>query len=138
MGTGVGLIGLTMAAATLLMLDSGLPGGLIDGSGDLTAARTGAFTTLVLAQLFTFNARSDTESAFVHIFANRWLLAAVGLSLALQVAVVYVPALNRSFGTGPMAVGDWALATMLASSVVWAGEIRKLILRRRTPIAELD
>ena len=42
-----------------------------------------AFTTLVLFQLFNvFNARSDERSAFVGLFTNRWLWAAIGLSLA--------------------------------------------------------
>ena len=44
-----------------------LPGGFIDGSGDLPYAQTMAFTTLVFAQLFNvFNARSDERSAFAH------------------------------------------------------------------------
>ena len=47
-----------------------------------------AFTTLMLFQLFNvFNARSDERSAFVGMFANRWLWAAVGLSLALHAPV---------------------------------------------------
>lgn len=139
MQNGIGIIGLTMAIATLLMLDIGLPGGLVEGSDDLATARTGAFTTLVLAQLFnTFSARSDTTSAFVRMASNRWLLAAVGLSLILQVMVVHLPALNDSFSTQPMSLDDWALAVALASSVLWVAECRKLFLRPRTPIAELD
>ena len=60
-----------MAAGTLLVLDAGLPGGLIDGSGTLAYARTLAFTTLVLFQLFNvFNARSDVQSMFEGLFHN--------------------------------------------------------------------
>jgi hypothetical protein len=41
-----------------------------------------AFTTLVFAQLFNrFNARSDTTSAFRHLFTNRLLWAAIGFSV---------------------------------------------------------
>src|SRR5690606_36747774 len=55
---GVVFVGLAMAAATLLALDIGLPGGLVEGDSSLSEARTLAFTTLVLAQLFNcFNAR---------------------------------------------------------------------------------
>lgn len=139
MQTGIGLIGLTMALATLFMLDLKLPGGLIEGGEDLTTARTGAFTVLVLAQLFnTFNARSDTESIRGRLLINRWLLAALCLSLALQVAVVYIPFLHESFGTSPLTAFDWVLAVVLASSVVWVSEIRKFFLRRRTAVADLD
>jgi hypothetical protein len=47
------------------MLDSCLPGGLIEGSGTLSYAQTMAFTTLIFFQLFNvLNARSDEQSAF--------------------------------------------------------------------------
>ena len=60
-----------MAAGTLLVLDASLPGGLIEGSGNLRYAQTMAFTTLVLFSIFNvFNARSDERSAFVGLFAQ--------------------------------------------------------------------
>ena len=65
MQLGIGFVGLVMAVVTLVALDLHLPGGLIGGSGNITEARTMAFTTLVLAQLYNcFNARSDRVSAF--------------------------------------------------------------------------
>jgi Ca2+-transporting ATPase len=130
MQRGVGFVGLVMAAVTLLTLDLELPGGLIEGSSDLTAARTAAFTTLVLAQLFNcLNARSDRVSALHRIFSNRLLWAAMALSLSLQVAVVHVPILNEAFDTAPLSAGQWALCTGLASVVLWAEELRKLVRR---------
>ena len=72
-----------MAAGTLFVLDASLPGGFVEGSGDLRYAQTMAFTTLMLFQIFNvINARSDERSAFVDLFTNRWLWAAIGLSLA--------------------------------------------------------
>ena len=71
---GIAFVGLIMAAGTLLVLDFGLPGGLVQGYGDLSYARTMAFTTLVLFQLFNaLNARSDERSAFHRLFRNPWL-----------------------------------------------------------------
>ena len=132
MRAGVIFVGFVMAVVSLLALDIGLPGGLVEGSGTLSEARTLAFTTLVLAQLFNcFNARSDRVSAFHHLFTNRLLWGAVALSLLLQVAVVYVPFLNDAFDTTPLGAGDWLLCTALASVVLWAGEARKLVTRRR-------
>jgi magnesium-transporting ATPase (P-type) len=131
MQVGVVFVGLIMAAATLLTLDIGLPGGLVDGSDGLTEARTMAFTTLVLAQLFNcFNARSDRVSAFHHLFTNPLLWAAIGLSVLLQVAVVYVPFLNDAFDTTALDGPDWLLCVAMASSVLWADELRKLVTGR--------
>ena len=45
-------------------------------------ARTAGFTVLVFAQLFNcFNARSETTSAFRHLFVNPWLWGAIALSV---------------------------------------------------------
>jgi len=131
---GILFVGLVMALVTLLALDIELPGGLVGGSGTLTEARTMAFTTLVLAQLFNcFNARSDRVSAFHHLFTNALLWGAIALSLALQIAVVHLPFLNSAFDTTPISVGDWLLCAALASMVLWADELRKLASRSQQP-----
>jgi magnesium-transporting ATPase (P-type) len=130
MWTGVVFTAAVMAFATLLALDMYLPGGLVDGSHDLANARTAAFTTLVFAQLFNcFNARSDSASAFGHLFANGWLWGAVALSVALQVAVVHVGFLNVAFGTTPLAPEQWMVCIALASAVLWTEELRKAAAR---------
>jgi Ca2+-transporting ATPase len=136
MWAGIAFVGLIMAAGTLLMLDSALPGGLIEAPerpDGLTYARTLAFTTLVFFQLFNvFNARSDTRSAFNGLFHNRWLWGAVLLSFLLQVLAVSVPFLQRAFGTVALAPGDWLLCATVASSVVWLRELSKLVARRES------
>ena len=134
MQLGIGFVGLVMAVVTLAALDLHLPGGLIGGSGNITEARTMAFTTLVLAQLYNcFNARSDRVSAFHQMFANPLLWAAIAVSVALQVAVVHVPLLNDAFDTSPLSLGQWASCAALASAVLWADELRKLARRRHRP-----
>ena len=130
MWIGIVWVGLVMAAVTLAALDLRLAGGLFGGSGDIVEARTMAFTTLVLAQLFNaFNARSDRVSAFHHLFTNRLLWSAIGLSVILQVAVVQVPFLNDAFDTSPLTIGDWLICIGLASLVLWASEAKKLLAR---------
>ena len=92
-----------------------------------------AFTTLVLFQLFNvLNARSDERSAFVRLFTNRWLWAAIGLSLALQALVVYVPVLQRAFGTSGLSARDWLYCVAVASSVLWIRELSKAVRRARS------
>jgi Ca2+-transporting ATPase len=91
-----------------------------------------AFNTLVLFSLFTaFNARSDERSAFAGLFSNRWLWRAVSLSLLLQVAVVYVPFLQRAFATVSLSLDDWLRCAAVASSVVWLRELSKVLTRGR-------
>jgi Ca2+-transporting ATPase len=132
MWIGIAWVGLVMAVATLVALDLRLPGGFVGSGGDIETARTMAFTTLVVAQLFNcFNARSDRRSAFVALFANGWLWAAIGVSLALQIAVVHLPFLNEAFGTTPLSPVEWLLCISLASTVLWAAEVKKLLDRAR-------
>jgi P-type Ca2+ transporter type 2C len=85
---------------------------------------------LVFASLFNcFVARSDTTSAFAHLFANPWLWGAVALSLVLQMAVVHIAWLNIAFGTAPLAASQWLVCAAMASGVLWVSELRKWLLR---------
>jgi P-type Ca2+ transporter type 2C len=132
MWRGIALVGVIMAIATLFVLDASLPGGFVEGTGDLRYAQTMAFTTLMLLQIFNVvNARSDVQSAFVHLFTNGWLWAAIAVSTLLQVLVVYVPFLQRAFGTSPLSAGDWVFCVAIASSVLWLREASKVITRAR-------
>jgi Ca2+-transporting ATPase len=140
MWRGVLLLGAVMAVATLTTIDFYLAGGLFEGDRTLDNARTAGFTTLVFAQLFNcFNARSETTSAFHHLFANAWLWAAVVLGVVLQVAVVHVGILNAAFGTVPLTLDQWLVCAGMASLVLWVSELRKLIgwalPRRIAPVA---
>ena len=123
-----------MAAGTLLVLDWALPGGYIEGKGTLAYARSMAFTTLVLFQLFNvFNARSDERSAFSGMFHNQWLWGALLFSLGLQALVLYVPFLQHAVGTVGLSLSDWFVCTLVASSVLWLRELSKLATRRLGP-----
>ena len=117
-----------MAVATLFVLDASLPGGFVEGSGELPYAQTMAFTTLMLCQMFNvLNARSDERSAFEHLFTNHWLWTALGVSLLLQVVVIYTPFLQRAFGTVSLSRQDWLFCIAMASSVLWLREISKVV-----------
>ena len=132
MWRGIFFIGAIMALGTLFVLDASLPGGFVEGSGSLRYAQTMTFTTLMLFQIFNVvNARSDEQSAFVHLFTNPWLWASIVGSVALQGLVVYVPFLQRAFGTVPLSAADWLFSVGVASSVLWLREASKLLARRR-------
>jgi len=130
MWRGIFFVGAIMAAGTLLVLDASLPGGFIEGSGELPYGQTMAFTTLMFFQIFNvFNARSDRQSAFHGLFRNRWLWSAVALSILLQVAVIYTPFLQKAFSTVSLGLNDWIRCAAVASSVLWLREISKLVGR---------
>jgi P-type Ca2+ transporter type 2C len=130
MWRGIVLVGVIMAVGTLFVLDASLPGGFVSGTGDLRYGQTMAFTTLMLFQIFNVvNARSDERSAFVHLFTNGWLWAAIAGSLALQALVVHVPFLQRAFGTVGLTARDWAFCVAVASTVLWLREGSKLMTR---------
>lgn len=81
-------------------------------SGNLNKARTMAFTTSVMFELFlVFNARSDTHFFFEkgsNLFKNKYLILAVLISILLQLAVIYTPILQPWFETVPLTLQDWA------------------------------
>jgi P-type Ca2+ transporter type 2C len=132
MWRGIVFVGVVMAAATLFVFDACLPGGFVAGTGDLSYAQTMTFTTLMLLQMFNVvNSRSDSTSAFVHLFTNGWLWGAIGVSIALQALVVYLPFLQRAFATTPLHLRDWLLCVTVASSVLWLREASKAVARAR-------
>jgi Ca2+-transporting ATPase len=129
MQLGVLFVGVVMAVCTLLAMDRKLPGGFIDGASSVEEARTCAFTVLVFAQLFNcFNSRSERTSAFHGLFTNPLLWAAIALSVVLQILVVQLPLLNAAFGTVPLSIRDWLVCVGMASLVLWADELEKLVV----------
>src|SRR5262249_23978772 len=95
-------------------------------------ARTMAFTTLVLFQMFNvFNNRSPTRTAFTLAYFNPLLWGAVLLSVLLQVAVVYLPPMQRAFQTTGLSAGDWLVALGIGATVLAIVEIAKLLIRAR-------
>jgi P-type Ca2+ transporter type 2C len=131
-------VGAVMMLGTLLVLDAYYPGGMITMFATGTApnladeayARTMAFTTLMMFQLFNvYNCRSNMRSAFSGFFDNRWLLGAVVFSLLTHVAVVYVPFLQTAFHTVPIDPRDWLIAAGVAFVLLIVVELVKLVLR---------
>jgi Ca2+-transporting ATPase len=98
----------------------------------LDEAVTMTFVSLVLIQFFkAYNYRSERRSVLRQPFANRWLNLAVGWELALLAAIVYMPWLQRAFGTFALKGADWALVIAVALSVVPVLETVKWMIRRQ-------
>jgi Ca2+-transporting ATPase len=95
-------VGVVFAAITIVLM--------------VYAARAGApwqtmvFTTLCLAQMgHALAARSDLPLVQVNPFSNPWLIWAVLVTTALQMVLLYVPALSNFFETTPLSLQDLAI-----------------------------
>lgn len=95
-------------------------------------SRTMVLSTLVFSQMFHAMAiRSEERSLFqLGLLTNPALLGAVSLTVLAQLALVYVPALQRTFGTAPLSAGELAFCVCLGSIVFWAVELEKWVKRR--------
>ncbi len=100
---------------------------------DLPTWQTMLFTTLTLSQIFLAMAvRSSRDSLFrIGILSNKPMLAAIIVTFALQVAVVYAPPLQGLFKTVPLSARDFAVALVLSTIVFWSVELRKLLARKQ-------
>jgi Ca2+-transporting ATPase len=95
--------------------------------------QTMVFTVLCLTQLgHVLAIRSEKESLFkIGLFSNKYLLGAVLLTFALQMATIYVPFLNPIFKTAPLTFNELMFTLVLSTIVFFAVEIEKLIKRKR-------
>jgi len=94
--------------------------------------QTMAFTVITISQLGHVMAiRSEHESLFsMGIFSNKPLVFAVVVTFMLQMATMYVPALNPIFKTEPLSMLELGLCLALSSVVFIAVEIEKWLIRR--------
>lgn len=102
------------------------------GQGEaLELVRTETFTVLAMCQWFNvLNCQSASASALgLRIVRNRWLLGGLTLSMLLQALVLYAPPMNTLFHTVPLPLASLLPLLALASTVLWAEELRKLGLR---------
>ena len=126
------LVSVLMAAGTLLLfvaeLNSGIP---------TQEARTIAFTTLVFFQFFNaFNSRSENQSRLsIGLFSNPHMVGGILLVILLQLAIIYIPAVQPWLQTTPLTAGEWGVVIGVSASVLLMVELEKLI-RRRTGLIE--
>jgi Ca2+-transporting ATPase len=95
--------------------------------------QTMVFTTLAFLQLgHAMAVRSEHDSVFsLGMKTNAWLNASIAVSVAAQLAVVYVPALNRVFDAEPLDPVQLAVVAVASTAVFVAVELEKAVRRRR-------
>ena len=106
---------------------------LLYAEGDVRRAQTIAFMTLAFAQLFHLGtARSDrTVLHLKSAVANRYAIAALALSIALQLVAAHIDPLPRILGLAPLNGRDWMLIVSFAAIPALVGQAIKLLSNRR-------
>jgi Ca2+-transporting ATPase len=94
--------------------------------------QTIVFTVLTVSQLFhSIAVRSERESLLsIGLLTNRPMVVAVSMMFLLQMAVIYLPALNGIFHTMPLPFFDLMVCLGLSSLVLVAVELEKYLLRK--------
>jgi Ca2+-transporting ATPase len=126
LGAHVIWVGLLMAGVSLGM-------GYWAWSTGHKAWQTMVFTTLTITQLSHVMAiRSERNSLFkLGLLSNRSLLAAVTGTIALQLAIIYIPFMQKTFNTLPLSGAELAISMGLSLVVFFAVEIEKWVIRRK-------
>jgi Ca2+-transporting ATPase len=94
-------------------------------------AMTMTFVSLVLIQFFkAYNFRSDRHSVLRRPFANKWLNIAIVWELVMLGLILYVPILERIFGTFELPLWDWVIIVAAALTVSPVLELAKWMERR--------
>ena len=96
--------------------------------------QTMVFTVLTLGQMaHVMGIRSEQDPLWrIGVVSNRPLLGAVLLTFALQMATIYVPALNPIFKTQPLSLFELAVC-LGAAAVVWVATEAEKAWRRTRP-----
>ncbi len=118
-------VGLTMAGLALLTQTAAIAAGSAHW-------QTMVFTVLTLSQMgHVLAIRSERLSLFQQgLFTNPSLVAAVLVTILLQMATIYVPFFNPIFHTEPLSLAELAFCFALAGAIFVLVEIEKWLIRR--------
>ena len=99
----------------------------------LQEAQTMAVTTVIFFQIFyLFNCRSLKNSIFsVGLFSNKTVFVGIFALVLLQIAFVYVPALNTLFSSAPITLGGWIRSAAVGALVLPIIAIEKFLRAKR-------
>ena len=90
------------------------------------------FSLLAFGQIFqTLAAHSWSDSAFASVRRPTFvLISSVSLTLGSTLAILYVPFLERVFGTRALNPSDLLVSLILSTAVFWSMELEKYFKRR--------
>ncbi len=100
---------------------------------NLQRAQTMAFATLSISELLrAYTARSEHYSVFhIGLWGNRYMQVAVAASLAILLAIIYVPALDPIFNATFLGLSEWLVMLPFIFLPAIVAELTKIPFRRR-------
>ncbi|KAK2077416.1 hypothetical protein QBZ16_004261 [Prototheca wickerhamii] len=92
---------------------------------------TVSMSVLVVVEMFNaLNALSENGSLLVTPpWSNGWLVGAIGVSMALHMAILYTPPLAALFSVQPLSWAEWKIILLLSFPVILLDELLKLASR---------
>ena len=99
----------------------------------LEKARSAAFIIMGFSQLYNvYNMRSLKLSVFrIGFFTNKYINLAILVSVTIQVLIIELPFFERLFRFEAISFFEFFILALLASSVLWFGELYKHIRYRK-------
>ena len=99
---------------------------------DLAAPQTLALSTLVTVELLKALCSVSIDSSIFTVFPNKnpWLVAGVALPFALNLAIIYTPALEQSFGLVPLDINDWLKVLAWSLPIILIDEALKYVFKK--------
>ncbi|QDT02096.1 Calcium-transporting ATPase 1 [Rubripirellula lacrimiformis] len=93
----------------------------------IAIAQTVAFTGIIVVEkINVLNFRSLGAPIWtVGFLSNPWVLLAIGTTISLQIAAVYVPVMQSVLHTVPLSLADWGLIVVVAMPIFVLVEIIK-------------
>ncbi len=127
MGSHILWTGLLMGLGTIAVFEGG------HRTTDLAHGQTMAFFTLAMFQMgHVLAIRSEREALWtIGLWSNPQLMGAVVLTIGLQLAITYAPALQPIFHTTTLTAGQLVTCVAVASTVYVAVEGEKWVRYRR-------
>ncbi|MCX8150612.1 MAG: cation-transporting P-type ATPase [Candidatus Bathyarchaeota archaeon] len=101
-------------------------------TGVYTKGVTMAFAGIVVGQVGNVLAcRTSKQSIFkTSLKTNRWIIFGITAQFSILSLLVYVPLMQKIFGTTALGFADWLFLLALAITVIVAEEIRKFFVRK--------
>jgi hypothetical protein len=89
-------------------------------------------SVLVIVEMFNAlnNISENSSLAVIPFWDNKWLLAAIAVSVALHCLIMYVPGLALLFGITHLSGAEWWCVLLLSAPVILVDEGMKWLSRR--------
>jgi cation-transporting ATPase F len=121
------LVSLILLTASFMLFEFELQGG-----ASIEQARTVAVTVFIVVEAaYLFNSRSLNAGILkIGLFSNKFIFIGIATMAILQWAFIYLPFMNKSFGTSPFPISTWIkiLACGVITFIIM--EIEKIIIKK--------